>query len=110
MDIDYMTAGLDLDELIIEKVIGWDAVKKILDPKPMFSKFSPSTDIADAWMVVEKFYSLNLHRYLDGKEFTAYLVTERENKNIDGYGVADTAPLAICRAALKATMRVNGTE
>ena len=59
-----------------------------------------STDISDAWQVVEKFYSMGLNKYSNGKEWRAYLVADIDGKNADGLGVADTAPLAICRAAL----------
>ena len=94
-----MKAGREIDALIAEKVMGWpkNSVVWYIDDKPFrISDFSPSTQIADAWLVVEKIKRENLQIVWD----------------IDGWfvssiyadtGFAPTAPLAICLAALKAT-------
>jgi hypothetical protein len=102
-----MKAGRELDALIAEKVMGtnvfdfkglpsyWDA--NIRRDIPHYS-----TNIADAWLVVEKLvkqcYQFGLANESDGKYFCSLF--------FDGAGTfeesAETAPLAICLAALKA--------
>ena len=67
-----------------------------------------STDIAAAWEVVEKLR--NDGRFLqldslgfDGEQWRCFFaLTEIEEEKFPWVGEADTAPLAICRAALKA--------
>lgn len=132
MDIDTMTAGSEMDALIAEKVMGWMWVYKTgweLAGYPVFDKLpfdaieyddsdyaiTPySTDIAAAWQVVEKVFdnfaawmtvgnNPDFMRYR-GKYFSTVhggkLEYDSPSCNITCY--ADTAPLAICRAALKA--------
>lgn len=70
-------------------------------PKPF------SDNISAAWEVVEKFYSMKLDRFSNGKEWRCYLVTLKGGKNHDATGLAYTAPLAICRAALLAKMEIE---
>lgn len=116
-----MEAGRDLDALIAEKVMGyrmkpehneWDYF-----PIPILS-WHPSADIAAAWQVVEKLCDR------PGVEFMVKLM-EPSAKKLYGFrwyaavtvsdscdqteefdrtytAFADTAPLAICLAALKA--------
>ena len=133
-----LEAGRELDALVAEKVMGWtwgeysppvEGPSKILRPPESWAP-SPdrapgsevscpgwhfrvpqySTDIAAAWEVVEKMvpikYGFNLaiesppgpwgdwevHFYNGGTHLA----------------FADTAPLAICRAALLAVMEVEG--
>lgn len=103
-EIDAMEAGPQLDALIAEKVMNWHLDSHLgffhwLDsdnqPQALIADFEPSTDIAAAWPVVEK---LNIivwplgtgsHKALKGK--------------VKAY--AQGAPLAICRAALKAVQQ-----
>ena len=62
-----------------------------------YKEFRPSTDIAAAWEVVEKFKEFQL--WLEGDIFMAEL---KYADNMEYAVSADTAPLAICLAALKA--------
>ena len=81
-----------------------------------------STSIADAWEVLEKIKAISLEAFtgLDFPDECFVVAWDRSSKNwvagfhsIEGYeagwvsdcrSVADTAPLAICRAAIKAVM------
>lgn len=91
-----MNAGRELDALIAEKVMG--------DPLQLKMALGPrhySTDIAAAWEVVEKLrtakYELLICTF-SGKWSVDVLHT---GKSID-VANADTAPHAICLAALNA--------
>ena len=122
-----MKAGRELDALIAEKVMGWSSqadglywdtgnhrTRLVLGSiiakkrKEMGLEnaqdfvFAPSTNIADAWEVVEKFvtadhrdgYDVQLSARSDG-----WMCCIFPYEPVEG---ADTAPLAICLAALKA--------
>jgi hypothetical protein len=90
-----MPAGREMDALIAEKVMG---VKLFC--------FCPSTDIAAAWQVVDYFAKkygdvclemvLVENETLTGQEWCVSLRLDAD------IALADTAPLAICRAALLA--------
>ena len=103
IDVDSLEAGPKLDALIAEKVMGgklglrgmgvsWDTVGY---------GWSPSTSIAAAWEVAEKFghdynWEMNNSEKAGGFLFAIF-------KDATVYeGIAPTASLAICRAALKA--------
>jgi hypothetical protein len=138
LDVDSLEAGLELNALLAERIMGWPVAHYIkgkrypgFNPKTInyyestdnikrtdfssdWSYWSPSTNIKDAWDIVEKLRAMG-----DG-HFTLLAFTtnwragwdtpEREDvygkEFLDeryGFGrfvVADTAPLAICRAAL----------
>jgi len=105
MNIDEMQAGREMDCLIAEKIFKWEdadwncevhchtgrppnrcSYEKVLDY---------STDIAAAWEVFMKFTGSSIcqrnrlfEAYIDGQPYSLTY--------------AETAPLAICRAALKA--------
>jgi hypothetical protein len=71
------------------------------EPTPTsFKIFCPSTNIADAWPIAGKLYQqydwIGLDKFGDGYRFLII----HDDLNIDG--IAETAPLAICLAALKA--------
>lgn len=110
-----MNAGRELDALIAEKVMGFETVNfKSSDPHEIIVTKDAegnmrmavpfySTDIAAAWEVVEKLrdtWAIELHGrdgawsclVEEGDEVTAHFIAIAE---------ADTAPLAICLAALK---------
>jgi hypothetical protein len=106
-------AGPELDALVAEKAMGWRDIA--MDTGGIWAnqlvgyvhgRAQPvppwSMDIAAAWLVVERFYSARIERLSDGEVYEAYLVTERDGANADGFARAPTAPLAICRAALAA--------
>lgn len=103
-DIDNLQAGTELDALIAENVMG---------EKPPFSYPVPhnhawqcsgprpySTDIAAAWHVWEKIGQPTISRSNPRGQIMVW-VTE-DYMGPDQVAEADTAPLAICRAALKA--------
>lgn len=124
--IPNMPAGKEMDILVAEKVMGlslqhllpvyeegstddgldgWSGFvcPRCRRPSDMLDEPCTkyySTDIRAAWEVVEKFYSMRLDRYSNGQEWRCYLVGARDGKDADARGVADTASLAICRAAL----------
>lgn len=107
MDYDNMPAGQDIDSLVAEKVMGWQRSNSmymqwdtadglVTWAETSFGSFRPSVDIGAALKVLEKVpseWSVGMHRTLDGKWSADYGL---------GQAYADTAPLAICRAALKA--------
>lgn len=116
-----MKPGRELDALVAEKVMGWRAhspgYPSLVDingvPTGWLASgqgsqgddpdFRPSTDIAAAWEVVER---------LGGNMFQLHYDTRYGHENKTGWavildgvvmcGFADTAPHAICLAALKA--------
>lgn len=118
-----MEAGRELDALIAEKVMGWSykpyyngGGEWVKDGRKVaFGGFDGgslprySTDIAAAWLVVEKMG--NWH----GFDFLVQMLQPRGSntyeagwyeQDYDGFqpratGDADTVPLAICLAALK---------
>ena len=110
--IDEIAASRDTDALIAKNVMGWKSITKrrtgddytgynpggVIDYVPHYS-----TGIEAAWEVVEKmrerytFCELSLASHADK------MITFNINHySADYTGLADTAPLAICRAALKA--------
>ena len=101
IDVDSLEAGPKLDALIAEKVMGgklglrgmgvsWDTVGY---------GWSPSTSIADAWEVVLKLQGFSIGKVGGSGEWCCSCY--------GGLASADTAPLAICRAALKAVLQKN---
>lgn len=121
MNIDEMQAGREMDALIAEKIFGlkveWEIEylgEQIPSSKQLADKYDEngilplySTDIAAAWEVVEgvreKFNLLmNVHPYSLVAANGGYRVSVNDLHIELDYTTADTAPLAICRAALKA--------
>lgn len=102
---------MDIDREIAEKVMGWYIQKRFIHyvpvgmpnrdfwwdeniPKYSVQNWHPSTDIAQAFMVVEKFNQFEIGKDKEG----SYFCVINFDEIIDH---ADTAPLAICKAALK---------
>jgi hypothetical protein len=122
MNIGEMPAGREIDVLIAEKVFGYDMASTERhsgkDCRKCFGsredgyygwvdhKIEPleySDDIAAAWGVVEKL--IEIAQAVDvwwddayPKEWEAECITKDDSH----YAQAETAPLAICRLALKA--------
>ena len=103
-----MKAGRDMDALVAEKVMGdTDAYylplgEGELNVAARVPRYS--TDIAAAWQVVEKFgYSPSIHvfRSHGGKWGCKISLSSDPNVDAEYFGFAETAPLAICLAALK---------
>ena len=132
MNIDEMQAGPDLDALVAEKVMGWTEVVsdglycwRDIEADEGTGKFarqenvagypvedieawSASTDIAAAWQAIIKIkeshqvcFALEDYQF-DGKHWQALFKGKFDEKLY--YAFADTAYLAICRAALKAVL------
>ena len=115
-----MPAGREMDALIAELVMGWrvehepyqfldgEAGTGYDDP----GDFQPSTDIAAAWEVVERLNLLDLYALKRSNEYDSqtagYEVGEPScgdgGRYWDRLAEAETAPLAICRAALLTTI------
>lgn len=122
-----MNASRELDALVAEKVMGWKLKSEphtrwilpdggeLIAPPPAYS-----TDISAAWQVVEEiglFDSPSEQRARGGEGDTWYVLGRKGDKwvvaspcvahgmyydlgSIEPLVAADTAPLAICRAAL----------
>jgi len=132
--INEMEAGQRVDALIAELVMGWekrdepdaewflfDNHEKLGDKTIFWEQrhylrcacasgwftFRPSTDIAAAWVVVEKLHKLGSSIQLHGVigAVTETYCCEFVPKHRYNYSCGDTAPLAICRAALKAVTK-----
>ncbi|MGB3568429.1 MAG: hypothetical protein WBA30_14905 [Priestia megaterium] len=105
----------EIDALIAEKVMGWSVARfENINVTEAYTEsctliigedFSPSTKIQTAWLVVEElkqqgFYSFHTDLSLDsGQEWWSW----HFSKGVNNYGSQqETAPLAICMAALKA--------
>ena len=131
MQVDEMEAGRELDALVAEKVMGWRRVsdgqfyfwpsKEMVEALRMshpdllavdyFAAPEFSADIAAAWKVVEKMYSDgwtvsvgSLAAKPRGWRCTvSHMHADDFYRHPESYEAnADTAPLAICRAVLKA--------
>src|SRR3990167_6351484 len=106
MDIDAMPAGRTMDELVAERVMGYecDCEGGTKSDCPIHGRQPRSlnrysTDIFDAWQVVQEI------GLIVGKEIISIpdskWVARNSWADIGIRAVAETAPLAICRAALK---------
>jgi hypothetical protein len=120
-DIDTLEAGPELDRLVTERVMGWvmrpnnglggNGEMWWFNPTTGFpcgpcEDWSPSQEIGDAWCVVEK-ARLAVIPSEDGWYASAIIDIEHDSIRpaltlFGTQALADTAPLAICRAALKA--------
>lgn len=117
-----MTENEALDREVAERVMGWQwAVDECKHPglnhgrcrKPdggIVLKFTPSTDIAAAWLVVTaprfSAFSVGVKKFRDGLGYVARFCWCGEGAPT-APGPAweaggDSAPVAICKAALKA--------
>lgn len=109
-----MEAGLELNDAIAERVMGWtrictgykgttrlDAWQKQDGTITIDWHFNPSARIADAWLVVESVGGwFHLAHFTTPERWRAALSPFGEGAG--EYFEAATAPLAICRAALSA--------
>lgn len=108
-----MKPGRKLDVLVIEQVMGKQVNAQtgtlfLEIGFGFYRDFSPSTDTGDAWKVMEKLQDLNDHVWLDWNrnpgqvgQPNSYNCWYRNKKGEDG-AFGETAPHAICLAALKA--------
>lgn len=110
-----MQAGREMDALVAVKVMGWELQQRfhslggytvvvdgagtdrfmwhnLPDVSSGQKRWSPSADLSAAWEVVEKMQSSPMEWYFWHCQFFGRM------------GYADTAPLAICKAALLAVL------
>ena len=112
-NVDTMPAGREMDALVAERVMGWYRVGAMwCKGANSFAAqaeevagcpkiWTPSTDIAAAWEVVEKLREKAWVSVTSGKTGNpCYCEVDVVGGEI-WHVTADTAPLAICRAALK---------
>jgi hypothetical protein len=100
-----MNPGRELDALVAERVMGWNSMGDSWASGPSQSdrthkkdSWKPSEDIAAAWEVVEKLPGFRL-RKLNGAYWCTF-ANNWDDELIDA--TEETAPHAICVAALKA--------
>jgi hypothetical protein len=108
----------EIDRLVAEKVMGWepvyddgDLISFITGYGTLFfsdddeCEWNPSTDIRDAWLVVEELidrgYDFNLWRS-EQREYNAEFQIQKKDGFVVSYGESDHAPTAICFASLEA--------
>lgn len=130
MDVDKLEAGDELDALIAERVMGWtrwrheDGIVHLHAPEdarwlPRYnaaptderftewdtSTFKASTDIAAAWTVVEKMRTCGHHFILCDSQVEGWAAEFGQCGPVPTTlrRYAQTAPLAICKAALAVT-------
>ena len=124
LDIDKLEAGPKMDQLIAVLVMGWQRwntwidqaqtipVVKFIVQGSLGSRSAPlfSTDIAAAWLVIRKIKEVpgvtwHIHSTVPPFSPWSVDVVDQSGPFVRRYtGEADTFPLAICRAALKAVM------
>jgi YHS domain-containing protein len=122
MNYDEMEAGREMDALVAEKVMGWyrgtqglyyfceeHGSERWITDDPQYADrkhWRPSEDISAAWEVVEKLTSIGAFGtiYFSSNKVSVTFITKESNIPYL-HSVAPTAPLAICRAALKAVAK-----
>ncbi len=95
MNIDEMQAGREMDKIIWIHLFGHEYKDWRVVLMPEYSKY-----IAAAWEVIEWLEDWKISvDWLPPDKWQAVFSTDEDGTH---YSIADTAPLAICRAALKA--------
>lgn len=116
-EVKELKAGRELDALIAEKVMGWHR-EFVTDPSSNYSfwnyvdadgrgmytpeEWEPSTSISAAWEVVEKLQTLGIKCWMKNYIAIPGWHCVVIGGDFEFEEAADTAPLAICLAALKA--------
>lgn len=105
-----MEAGRELDILIGEGIFNYEVDQEFDQPsvKALRDRYDEwgilpfySTDMNDAWLVADHFIRAGCAAWVEGDGHTGYRAGITRNKG-RFEADADTAPLAICLAALKA--------
>ena len=132
MNIDMLEAGREMDAKIATEVMGWTPgvedyedgnglVKLWLDERGNMvayqedyweidatcGRWSPSTDYADMWQVIDRVASFVGHGHFSLRQIVEFEFPDMEGWQCDfgeigafaTMGTGDTAPLAVCRAA-----------
>jgi hypothetical protein len=114
MNIDDMQAGPEMDRLVAEAT-GWARWQTVngrnafpVATDTLHDEWQPSTNIAHAFEVAEKireipcYFQLEDHD-IDGRDGRAWVCRIGASLFLPAIvGIGETAPLAICRASLKA--------
>ena len=101
----------EINKAVAEKVMGWTIrdTKRLYyyEPGILISEWNPAERIDHAWMVLEKFQYWTMNK-LGDKVFFRIVFDYDEEKGIGKWtkAEADTAPMAICLAALEAVRSV----
>lgn len=113
-DIDAIPAGRKLDALIAEWVFGYKVDYEFDDPivPELRDKYDPfgilpnySTDISDAWIVVEILRERKIDTSINTSRVGYQaIISARHSGFFEGPPPCESAPLAICRGALKAIL------
>jgi len=124
-DILNMPAGREVDALIAVNVFGWKWTPKMLIPPDDDRRLNwaaewdmegrpnwlpdYSTHIADAWVVVDKLNGNNFfYSFEFSKDDKDWMCEWWQRDNLEPiWATAETAPLAICRAALLTVMELE---
>ena len=111
-----MPAGREMDAWVAERVLDWKRRTGSIfsnesewePPNSVGWDWLPesSTDIAAAWLVVEKLGLLNRWTLSSSDEPKYFMTLGYEDAPAETI-IADSAPLAICRAALLTTLAVE---
>ena len=110
-EIDAMPAGRELDILVAEKVMGCYGLFKHSDGTPLCEchGLRPvprySTDIAAAWEVLKKLPNGVYVGYEKAAGAWCVAANWADGEPFSWLSYGKTAPLAICRAALKAAAK-----
>lgn len=113
MESDKIEAGLELDTLIASRVMGYicqhewyEGAGGIRCSRCFIHRKLYSTDISAAWGIIDEVRKKTDRAFflenVAGRWRTTF--TFIPGGRLDCYGHADTAPLAICRAALMVTI------
>ena len=106
-----MPAGQEMDALVLERVLR-KAVLREPGGRPHFLTTPYSSDIGSAWEVVEKlktdgkWLSISTHLIGTNNQWCCEYSDNSLQSEVN-VTMADTAPLAICRASLLAIMELE---
>jgi hypothetical protein len=94
---EWMTLGPEDEEAM--ELIWWD----LSEPPGLNMTQVPkySTDISAAWEIVEQLAEEGIYTLVDQIKSTCHVVMSDIDDTIRGENVAETAPMAICLAALE---------
>ena len=119
MNIDTMKAGLEMDALVAEKVMGlklredccgeyeYEIVPNEPSSITCWARLPEySTEIEAAWDIMDHLIDLHPAIMWENCEWECCLDDHNKGHGEQFWGYADTAPLAICRAALKAVEEI----
>lgn len=123
-----MEIGRDMDLLVAEKIMKWKPIcydddvvvaldvgdgteRFFTDPTQSDNEWSPSTDIKDAWLVIEEMkkyrFRFDISERLNGDVSVSFELTESEFDLFYTELKENSVTLAICKCALEAMGRLE---